>query len=112
MQKWNPCLNDNSKPVYKGERNHLFKFLIKKFKPIEIAFILSICIYDLSQKNRLLTSDIHNLWNGNDFEGVISLKLIHFNKKFVAKKITLVEFLRNESDLAILGRYWPTDNLR
>ena len=50
----------------------------------KIAFIFSICIYDLPQNNRLLTSDIHYLWNGNDFEGVISLKFKHFHKKFVA----------------------------
>ena len=31
----------------------------EKFKPIEIAFILSIGIYDLPQKNRLLTSEKH-----------------------------------------------------
>ena len=42
-----------------GERNDLCPFLMKKIKPIEIAFIFSICIYDLPQKNRLLTSDIH-----------------------------------------------------
>ena len=28
-----------------GEQNHLFPFLMKKFKPIKIAFIFSICIY-------------------------------------------------------------------
>ena len=28
--------------------------------------------------------DIHYLCNDNDFEGVISLKFIHFHKKFVA----------------------------
>ena len=67
-----------------GERNHLFPFLMKKFKPFEIAFIFSICIYDLAQKNRLLTTDIDYLWNGNDSEGVISLKFIHFHKKLVA----------------------------
>ena len=33
-----------------GKRNHLFPFLMKKYKPIEIAFIFSICIYDLPQK--------------------------------------------------------------
>ena len=66
-----------------GEWNHLFPFLMKKIKPMKIAFIFSICIYDLAQKNRLLTSDNHYLWNGNDFEGVISLKCIHFHKKFV-----------------------------
>ena len=32
------------------ERNHLFPFRMKKFKPIKIAFILSICIYFLPQK--------------------------------------------------------------
>ena len=75
--KWNPCRNDNGtkSPVSVSD---------EKIKPIEIAFISSICIYDLPQKNRLLTSNIHYLWNGNDFEGVISLKLIHFHKKFVA----------------------------
>ena len=69
-----------------GERNHLFPFLEKKFKPIEIAFIFSICIYDLPQKNRLLNSDIHCPSDCNDFESVISLKFIYFHKKFVAKK--------------------------
>ena len=33
-----------------GKRNHLFPFLIKKFKPIKIAFIFSICIYFLPPK--------------------------------------------------------------
>ena len=28
-----------------GKQNHLFPFLMKKFKPTKIAFILSICIY-------------------------------------------------------------------
>ena len=67
-----------------GERNHLFPFQMKKFKLIEIAFIFSICIYVLPQKINLLTSDIYYLINGIDFEGVISLKFIHFNMKFVA----------------------------
>ena len=33
-----------------GERNHLFPFLMKKFKPIKITCIFSICIYFLPQK--------------------------------------------------------------
>ena len=51
------------------------------------TFLVSICIYDLPQKNILLTSDIHYFWNGNDFEGVILLKFIRFHKKFSALKI-------------------------
>ena len=84
MQKWNPCRNDNSKTVYGGTKSPVSVSDEKEFKPIEIAFIFSICISDLPQKNRLLTSDIHYLWNSNDFESVISLKFIHFHKKFVA----------------------------
>ena len=61
--KWNPCRNDNSKSVY-GETKSSVSVSDEK----EIAFIFSICIYDLPQKNRLLTSDIHYLWNGYDFE--------------------------------------------
>ena len=83
MQKWNPCRNDNSKTVYGGTKSPV-SISDEKFKPIEIAFIFSIGIYDLPQKNRLLTSHIHYLWNGYDFVGVISLKFIHFHKKFVA----------------------------
>ena len=30
---------------YMGERNHLFPFLMKKFKPIDIEFNFSIGIY-------------------------------------------------------------------
>ena len=71
----------------RGERNHRFPFLMKKFKPIKIAFIFSIFIYFLPQKNSLFTSDIHYLWNGIDFESLILLKYIHFYKKFVAIKI-------------------------
>ena len=61
-----------------GEQNHLFPFLMKKFKPIKIALIFSICIYFLTQKNSLFTSDIHYLWNGIDFESVILVKFIHY----------------------------------
>ena len=75
--------------------NHLFPFLMKKFKPIKIAFIFSICIYFLQQKifyllqiyiifEMVSISDIHYLWNGIDFEIVILLKFIHFYKKFGA----------------------------
>ena len=56
----NPCRNDKSKTVNWGTKSPVL-FLMKKFKPIKIAFIFSICIYDLPQKNRLLTSDIHYL---------------------------------------------------
>ena len=70
------------------ERNHLFPFLMKKCKPIEIAFIFSICIYDLPQKNRLSTSDIYYLWNGNYFEGVLSLKFTQvFTGNSLPKKL-------------------------
>ena len=34
---------------FMGERNHLFPFLMKKFQPIKIVFIFSICIYFLPQ---------------------------------------------------------------
>ena len=83
MLKWNPCRNDESKTVYGGTKSPV-SVSDEKVQAIEIAFIFCICIYDLPQKSRLLTSDIHNLWNGNDFEGVISLKFVHFHKKFVA----------------------------
>ena len=33
---------------------------------------------------------MHYLWNGNDFECVISFKFIHFHKKFVALKIRYI----------------------
>ena len=52
--------NDNSKTVFRGTKSPV-PFLMKEFKPIEIAFIFSILIYDLPQKNRLLNSDIHYL---------------------------------------------------
>ena len=51
-----------------GEQNHLFLFLMKKFKPIKIVFIFSICFYFLQKKNSLFTSDICYLWNGIDFK--------------------------------------------
>ena len=38
-------------------------------------------------KNSLLTSDIHYLWNGNDFEGVILLKFINFTRNLLPKKL-------------------------
>ena len=79
----NPCRNDNSKTVHEGTKSPV-SVSDEKVQANQDRFILSICIYDLPQKNRLLTSDIHYLWNGNDFEGVISLKFIHFHKKFVA----------------------------
>ena len=56
---------------------------MKKFKPIKIAFIFSIYINFLQQKNSLFISDIYP-WNYIDFESVILLKFIHFYKKFVA----------------------------
>ena len=56
----------------------------------------------LTTKNTLFTSDIHYVWNGFDFESVMLLKFTHFYKKFVAYKNLKVEFLLNESDLAIL----------
>ena len=82
MLKWNPCPNENSKTVHGGTKSPVS--VSDEFKPIEIAFNLSICINDLPQTYRLLISDIHYLWNGYDFEGVISLKFIHFQKKIVA----------------------------
>ena len=33
-----------------GERNHLFSFRMKKFRPIKITFKFSICIYFLPQR--------------------------------------------------------------
>ena len=54
----NPCRNDNSKTLHRGTKSHV-SVSDEKFKPIEIAFIFSICIYDLPQKYILLTSDIH-----------------------------------------------------
>ena len=53
-------------------------------------------------KNRLLDSDIHYSWNGNDFEGVISVTKVNtFSQEISSLKNLLVEFLRNESDLPI-----------
>ena len=62
----NYCLNEIRVELtvakqYTEEGNHVFAFFMKKFKPIEIAFIFSICIQVLPQKNSLLTSDIHYL---------------------------------------------------
>ena len=71
-----------------GEWNRLFQFLMNKFKPIEIAFIFSILYLWLTTKNRLLISDIHYLWISNNFEVVISLKLIHFHKKLDSQIFT------------------------
>ena len=83
MLKWNPCRNDDSKTVYGGTKSPV-SVSDEKVQPNRNRVYYSICIYDLPQKNRLLTSDLHYLCNGNDFEGVISLKVIHFHKKFVA----------------------------
>ena len=83
MLKWNPCRNDDCKTVYGGTKSPV-SVSDEKVQANRNRFIFSICIYDLPQKNRLLTSAIHYLWNGSDFEGVISLKFIHFHKKFVA----------------------------
>ena len=83
MLKWNPCRNDNIKTVYGGTKSSV-SVSDEKVQANRDRVFFSSCIYDLPQKNRLLTSDIHYLWNGNDFEVVISLKFIHFHKKFVA----------------------------
>ena len=37
-----------------GGQNHLFQFLMKKFKPIKIAFIFSICIHILPQSKKIV----------------------------------------------------------
>ena len=77
---------------------------MKKFKLVEIAFILSLkFVFVTYHKNRLFTSDIHYSWIGNDFESVISvIKVNTFSQEIRSLKILIVEFLRNESDLAIL----------
>ena len=79
---------------------------MKKFKPIKIAFIFNICIYFFPQKNSLFTSDIHYLWNGIDFENVMLLKLWYILQKNRCLKNLKVEFLRNESDKAILKQIY------
>ena len=79
MLKWNPCQNDNSKTVYGGTKSSVSVSDEKVQTNQDRVYF-----YDLPQKNRLLTLDIYYLWNGNDFEVVISLKFIHFHKKFVA----------------------------
>ena len=85
MLKWNLCRNDNSKTVYGGTKSPVSVSDEKvQANRDRVYFYISICIYDLPQKNRLLTSDIHYLWNGNNFKGVISFKFKHFHKKFVA----------------------------
>ena len=55
----------------------------KKLQPIEITLFITF-VFMTYHKKSLLSSDIHYLWYGKDFEGVISLKFIHFHKKFVA----------------------------
>ena len=68
---------------YMGERNHLFPFLMKKFKPIDIEFNFSIGIYVSPPKKFIHFKYIYIL-KGNEFEGVISLKFIQFYKTFVS----------------------------
>ena len=79
MLKWNPCRNDNSKTVYGGTKSPV-SVTSQSRSRLFLAFVFM----TYHKKNRLLTSDIHYLWNGNDFEGVISLKFIHFHNKFDA----------------------------
>ena len=46
------------------------------------VYILSICILWFTTKNILFTSDIHYLWNGNNFEGVINfVKVYSFSQE-------------------------------
>ena len=50
-----------------GERNHLFPFLMEKFKQIKITFILVYRFYPLPTKKHFYTSDIHYVWKGCNF---------------------------------------------
>ena len=58
--KTNPCQNDNSKTVHRGTKSPV-SVSDEKVQANRDCIFLSICIYDLPQKNRLLTSDIHYL---------------------------------------------------
>ena len=83
MLKWNPCRNDNSKTVYGGTKSPV-SVSDEKVQANRDRVYIAFVFMTYHQKNRLLTSDIHYLWNGNDFEGVVKLNLIHFHKKVVA----------------------------
>ena len=70
-KKWNQCQNDDSKSVYGGTKSSVF-VSDEKVQANQVAFIFSIIIYFLPQKNSLFTSEIHYLWNGIiNFESVI-----------------------------------------
>ena len=84
MLKWNPCRNDNSKTVYGGTKSPVSVSSEKIQAYWDRVYFLHLYLWLTTNKNGLLTSDIHYLWNGNDFDGVISLKFKHFHKKFVA----------------------------
>ena len=69
-KKWNQCQNDDSKSVYEGTKSSVF-VSDEKVQANQVAFIFSIIIYFLPQKNSLFTSEIRYLWNGINFESVI-----------------------------------------
>ena len=81
--KMNPCQNDNSKTVHRGTKSPVSVSDEKVQANRDRVYFKHLYLW-LTTKIRLLTSDTHYFWNGNDFEGVISLKFIRFHKKFVA----------------------------
>ena len=83
MLKWDPCRNDNSKTVYRGTKSPVSVSDEKSSSQSRSRLFLAF-VFMTDHKKWLLNSDIHYLWNGNDFEGVLSLKFIYFHKKFVA----------------------------
>ena len=73
MLKLYPCRNDNTKTVYGGTKLPVYVSNEKvQANRDRVCFWHLICIHVLPQTNSLFSSDLHYLWNGNDFEGVIS----------------------------------------
>ena len=85
-----------------GTWNHLFPFLMKKFKPIKIAYIFSVCIYFFIQKivNLLqiyIIFKMISVWKCN------FVKVYTFLQGIRCLKNLKVDILRIESDLAIFN---------
>ena len=68
MLKWNPCRNDSSNTVYGGTKSPVSVSDEKSSSQSRSRLIL-VFVFMSYHKKSLLASDIHYLWNGNDFEG-------------------------------------------
>ena len=80
--KWNPCQNDNSKPVYIGTKSPVYHSIACKLGPTSIYFLFSFKVYKFRS------------WN--------FVKVDTFWWEIYCIKIQKVEFLQNESDFAII----------